>query len=98
VTTVLSDGWIEFRFYRPRATHVCVAGNFNGWRVGADAMEPAGDGWWRIALPLSCGEYRFRYVADGHWYTDFAASGVELGRYGWNSMLLVPAARSRVAA
>jgi hypothetical protein len=40
------------------------------------------------------GEYRFRYWADGHWFTDYASHGVELGKHGWNSVLVVPAMRT----
>ncbi len=37
------------------------------------------------------GEYRFRYVADGVWYTDYASYGVESSKLGgWNSVLFVP--------
>ena len=43
----------------------------------------------RIRLPV--GEYRFRYVADSAWYTDYAAFGVEPDRFGMNSLLRVPA-------
>ena len=54
-------------------------------------MRPRGDGWWTAAVPLPHGEYRFRYVADGVWYTDFASNGVERTRKGtWNSILVVP--------
>jgi hypothetical protein len=39
---------------------------------------------------IQAGEHRFRYWVDGHWFTDFAAYGVELTKFGWNSVLLVP--------
>ena len=39
MTSVLADGTIEFRFFRPSALSVGVAGDFNGWRGAALEME-----------------------------------------------------------
>ena len=59
-------------------------------------MHSDGNGWWLARVELDAGEYRFRYVADGTWYTDFAAHGVEITQLGWNSVLVVPEARQRI--
>ena len=40
--------------------------------------------------PLPPGDYRFRYIADGYWFTDFASHGIEACENGWNSVVLVP--------
>jgi hypothetical protein len=56
-------------------------------------MQNLGEGWWGIALELPPGEYRFRYLADGQWHTDYAANGVERSKWGWNSILIVNAGR-----
>lgn len=93
MTSIRDDGTVEFRFYRPIAREVKLAGDFSGWAANAIPMRPAGDGWWIAETALEPGEYRFRYVADGNWYTDFASHGIEVSRYGWNSVLVVrPAA------
>jgi 1,4-alpha-glucan branching enzyme len=84
-------GWVDFSFYRPGASRVCVAGDFNGWKTGDVMMEPVGDGNWRARVQLSTGEFRFRYYADGEWFADYAACGVEPGRFGMDSILIVPA-------
>lgn len=97
MTTVLPGGLVEFRFFRPHASEVFVAGSFNGWNVRAAPMHQSGDGWWRSVLSLPDGEYKFRYVADGQWFTDYAANGVERSRHAWNSMLLVRSPRSVAA-
>ena len=91
VVTIGRDGCAEFRFFRPRAANVFVCGDFNEWRADQLRMVRGADGYWVLKLRLPAGEYRFRYVADGVWYTDFAAFGVEPGRFGLNSILLVPA-------
>jgi 1,4-alpha-glucan branching enzyme len=84
------DGTVEFRFYRPQAAGVQLAGDFSAWAINAIAMRNNGDGWWAATLKLNPGEYRFRYIADGNWFTDFASHGIETCPNGWNSVLLVP--------
>ena len=93
MTSVKPNGSIEFRFYRPGVRDVRVVGCFNGWCTSpltALRMRPAGDGWWVATATLPPGDHRFRYVADGQWYTDYAANGIEHGKLGINSLLFVP--------
>ena len=89
MTSLHRDGSAEFRFFRPAASEVKLAGDFNDWSPALEMQRDA-QGWWTLRLPLEAGEYRFRYVADGEWYTDFASNGVEVSRLGWNSILVVP--------
>jgi len=86
----LKDGVVEFRFFRPQARQVHLAGDFNDWRDGELAMEPAGDGYWVAQIRLPAGEFRFRYCADGEWFTDYAAFGLEPGQFGLDSVVRVP--------
>jgi 1,4-alpha-glucan branching enzyme len=88
--------WINFSFYRPGAHQVFVAGDFNGWNPNDIAMTQQGDGNWKIRLRLPAGEFRFRYCADGEWFTDYAACGVEPGRFGMDSLLIVPEKQLKV--
>jgi 1,4-alpha-glucan branching enzyme len=90
MTIVRQDGSVEFRFFRPEARDVRVAGDFNGWSGESLHMRPAGNGWWTARVVLGSGEYRFRYVADGRWFTDYASNGVEFAKLGLNSLLIVP--------
>ena len=90
MTIVRQDGSVEFRFFRPEARDVRVAGDFNGWSGESLIMRPAGNGWWTARTLLVSGEYRFRYVADGRWFTDYASNGVEFAKLGLNSLLIVP--------
>jgi 1,4-alpha-glucan branching enzyme len=89
MTSVRNTGEIEFRFYRSGAKVVAVAGDFTNWLDAPVAMRHEGNGWWTARVHLEPGEYRFRYVADGQWFTDFASHGVELKKQVWNSVLLV---------
>jgi len=76
MTTLLSDGQVEFRFFRPEAVHIRIAGSFSRWLPVLE-MQALSNGWWRALLALPPGVHRFRYEVDGRWFTDFAASGVE---------------------
>ena len=91
MTNLANDGVIEFRFFRPRARQVSLVGDFNQWSEQLPMRRDGNDGWWVTELKLAPGDYRFRYVADATWYTDFASNGVEATKTGWNSMLVVPA-------
>jgi 1,4-alpha-glucan branching enzyme len=93
MTSLGKDGSVEFRFFRPDAAGVSLAADFNEWSPRLP-MRRDGHGWWTLDLQLEPGEYRFRYVADGQWYTDFASNGVEVGKHGWNSVLVVPGVKS----
>lgn len=96
MVTVNEDGYAEFHFFRPNAANVFVAGDFNEWRTDQLKMVSAGDGYWVLKLRLPAGDHRFRYVADGAWYTDFAAFGVEPGQFGMQAVLRVPQPRLRL--
>lgn len=86
----VGDGWVEFEFFRPGVSSVFVAGDFNNWHVGELQMVPAGGGHWRARVQLPPGEYRFRYCADGEWFPDYAASGLQPGHFGMDSVVSVP--------
>lgn len=98
MVSIRDDGRVEFKFYRPGASDVRIAGDFDNW-TGSLVMRNAGRGWWVFDAELPPGEYRFRYRTDaGEWHTDFAAFGVEPGKPGqWNSVLIVPELEYAVA-
>jgi len=87
----LSNGNVEFRFYRPEARKVSVAGDFNDWNTGSLPMRLGSDGWWRCQLRIAPGCYHFRYVSDGEWLLDYAAFGLDYGPYGLNSVVCIEA-------
>ncbi|MCY2931976.1 MAG: isoamylase early set domain-containing protein [Planctomycetota bacterium] len=87
---VTIDGeWVSFSFYRPSAKAVHLAGDFNNWEEAALPMRGRA-GYWTAKMRLPAGEFRFRYLADGEWFTDYAAFGVEPGDFGLDSVLRVP--------
>jgi len=95
MTSIAKDGRIEFWFFRRDVNDVRIVGDFDGTADGEPcggvvAMSGGSDGWWRATLALAAGEYRFRYVADGVWYADYASNGIETSKLGLNSILVVP--------
>lgn len=88
---------VTFRFLRPQAHIVNLAGEFNQWRLGELSMCSSPDGFWTATLQLPPGEYRFRYWADGHWFSDYAAFGVEHGPFGLEGVVRVSGARRAAA-
>ena len=89
MVTHTTEGEVEFRFYRPGASEVTLAGDFNDWHRTSIPMARAPDGYWRHRLRLGPGVYQFKYHCDGEWYADYAAFGLEHGPYGWNSVVRV---------
>lgn len=93
----VTGNYAVFRFFRPSASSVHLVGDFNRWRANELKMTPKGGGWWQASLLLPAGMHKFRYLADGQWYTDFAAFGVEWGPFGPDSTLHVPMHRPVLA-
>ena len=90
MTSIEQNGHVEFRFFRPNVNSVSIIGDFNGWDQHNLVMNSDGQGWWTASLRFDAGEYRFRYLADGELFSDYASYGVELTATGFNSVLRVP--------
>lgn len=88
----VTDQLAEFNFYRPQASAVFLAGDFNGWQRNQIPMVRTPEGYWFARVRLPAGTFKFRYLADGKWFTDYAAFGVEQGPFGLDSVIRVPAA------
>ena len=92
MTSITHDGQVEFRFFRRNVNGVSLVGTFNGWDPHSIAMKPQGDGWWTALLRFEAGDYRFHYLADGQWFSDYASFGLEPTKTGYHSILRVPPA------
>jgi len=82
--------YVEFMFLRPSAHRVHLVGDFNGWQSDQLPMLRTSEGYWQARLRLPSGTFRFRYYADGQWFTDYASFGVEPGPYGPVGIVYVP--------
>ncbi len=83
---------VTFRF-RPKggAKEVFLAGTFNEWSTTAQPMDgPDEEGAFAVRLPLTPGEYLYKFVADGNWFADPENNrSVDDGFGGQNSVLNV---------
>jgi hypothetical protein len=52
------------------ARKVAIAGSFNGWDVGSDALERTSEGSWMRELVLPLGEHSYKFCVDGQWHLD----------------------------
>ncbi len=85
---VTADG-VVFALEAPEARTVQLAGDFNGWKVDGNEMQPAGRVWTKV-VPLVPGRYCYRYVVDGRWQNDPLNSAVEPAPFGgYNSIVVV---------
>jgi 1,4-alpha-glucan branching enzyme len=66
------------------AARVSLVGEFNGWSLDADPMQPCGGGRFRLQRVLEPGRhFRYRFVVDGgRWETDPNAEAFEPDGHG----------------
>src|SRR5262249_12239941 len=82
---------VMFRLEAPNAARVQLAGDFNGWVLDGNDMNPVGRVWKKV-VRLPPGRYQYRYVVDGVWQSDPLNPTVEPTPYGgYNSILVVDA-------
>lgn len=60
----------EFHLYAPEADEVLLAGDFCDWQGEKCRMRRFKDGHWKKSLKLKPGRYEYRFVVDGHWWSD----------------------------
>jgi hypothetical protein len=82
------------------AQEVCIAGSFNDWHPSVTPMIRLSDGKWAKELALPPGRHEYRFVVDGEWVDDPAATELILNAFGTaNAVLEVrPAAPARAGA
>ena len=81
------------------AQEVCLAGSFNDWHPSFTPMVRLDDGQWAKELALPPGRHEYRFVVDGQWVDDPAATELIPNPFGTpNAVLVVAANKSSVAA
>jgi 1,4-alpha-glucan branching enzyme len=58
----------------PGAHQVFIVGSFNDWQTGATPMIRLRDGKWSAQLNLAPGHHEYRFIVDGQWTDDPAAT------------------------
>ena len=83
------NGKVEFSVLYPKATNVCIAGDFNNWQPENTHLSQNGQtGRWTTSIEITGGTYKYRYVVDGQWQQDPYNNHVEQNPFGeMNSVL-----------
>lgn len=90
---------VRLELTRPDAQEVGIAGSFNDWHSSVTPMIRLNDGKWAKELALPPGRYEYRFVVDGEWVDDPAATELIPNPFGTpNAVLVVAASKSPVAA
>jgi anti-sigma factor RsiW len=79
----------EFRFEAGSAAEVCLAGDFNRWKVCDARLSRVGEDVWSVSLELPPGRYEYMFVVDGRWVTDPNAMGYHDDGFGNQNAILV---------
>ena len=67
-----------------------LVGDFNNWDSSATPMKRLKDGSWAATLRLAPGDYRYRYLADGHsWENDRSADRYEPSGFGSDNCVVI---------
>ena len=78
----------------PQVRNVYVAGEFNGWNPTTNPMFRDKDGAFKARMSLAPGEYQYKFVADGVWFSDSSAEGEIMNPFGtFNSVVRVASNR-----
>jgi 1,4-alpha-glucan branching enzyme len=81
----------EFKLFAPAAQEVFLVGDFCNWQGDDCPMRRLKDGSWKKSLKLNPGRYEYRFVVDGHWWTDPENPDRQENPYGQdNSVLVIP--------
>jgi 1,4-alpha-glucan branching enzyme len=76
-------GKVTFVFEpRDRFKKVTLVGSFNNWDPDGHRMTRQKDGTYRKQLSLAPGEYEYKFLADGQWFTDPTGEGVAVNQFG----------------
>lgn len=72
----------EFTFKAPKAEEVCLAGNFNHWKVCETPLQRVGEDLWSVSVELPKGRHEYMFVVDGQWVPDPSAPGYVQDGFG----------------
>lgn len=78
----------EFSLHAPEAGEVLLAGDFCNWQGEKCRMRRTKDGSWKKSLKLKPGRYEYRFVVDGHWWTDPENPDRQQNHYGQDNSVL----------
>ncbi len=78
-----------FRYVGDATREVCLAGDFNQWRVCEAPLRRVGEDVWSLSLDLPPGRYEYMFVVDGRWVTDPDAVAYNDDGFGHRNAVLL---------
>jgi len=72
----------EFVLTAPAAKEVYLVGDFNDWNGEGFQMRRFKDGVFKKSVKLKAGQYHYRFVVDGDWWTDPANPNRQANAFG----------------
>ncbi len=92
VPTASQSVTVTFALHEPHARQVFLCGAFNGWASEATPMTRHDGGVWKTTFALAPGRHEYKFVVDGQWMPDPAATENAWNQHGTlNSVIEVQA-------
>jgi hypothetical protein len=90
-TDVAGPGTVRYEFTvrAARAQTVCLAGDFNDWKVCEAPLTRIGEDTWSITVDLPRGRHEYMFVIDDQWIPDPHAVGYSDDGFGSRNSLIV---------
>lgn len=71
-----------FQIKAPEAHHVYLAGEFTGWETDPIKLKKSKNGTWKTTVALPAGTHQYRFMVDGEWRDDPAATERIVNSFG----------------
>jgi hypothetical protein len=95
IVSVANANAVHFEIDAPRARHVSLVGDFDGWNPTAMPMQRGGNGAWAIDVQLPPGRHAFAFSVDGRLAIDPTAAISADDNFGVPSSVVVVDAAGR---
>src|SRR5262245_49663401 len=84
MTGVQEPNTVRYRFTvkAEQVREICLAGDFNQWKVCDAPLSRVAEGVWSITIDLPRGRHEYMFVIDGRWVTDPNAMGYSTDGFG----------------
>lgn len=61
---------VTMKLEAPKAKKVILVGDFNKWDAKVHPMKRIKGGVWEKIVMLPAGRHEYKFLVDGHWWTD----------------------------
>lgn len=78
----------EFTLVAPDANEVYLVGDFNNWDGNGFKMRRYKNGVFKKKAKLHAGQYQYRFVVDGEWWTDPSNPNRQANAFGSENSVL----------